>query len=576
VWRVLENERETDKTGQRGSWWLVSVEGMVRTMRLPVGGPLLVGRGAYNHIVLDDSRVSRQHARVAPEPDGYVVYDLKSRNGTLVNGTAVTRHVLAHDDLIGFGPFVFRLEYRPAEELVRPLVRSFEKPTLDGLGNLLRDRPSAHERVSRMENLGTLYSFTETISKASGRRALLQRVGAAILEVFPAARYVGLHLRSGTEKGRDEGLHIAHCVGVARPLSEDVRRAVLGRAEAVLTSPSMSRASGGMEMIAPLLDRDEVLGVVHVGADEQSGSFSHADLDLLEDLASRAAIVLHNSRLHEESLVQVRLRQDLALAAQIQTSFLPREVLAVQGLDLFAEYRAAYTVGGDFYDVFWVGPHRLGVVIGDISGKGISGALLMARISGELRSAALTHVDPVAVLTAMNEATLLRGQTELFFTAIYLTMDVTTGEILLANAGHPTPYARRANGAIEPITAGRACAVGILEDPHFAVTKLRLDHGDSLILYTDGVVEAASGDGKLYGEERLEACLATTGSLPKEIAEHILRSVDQHAAEGPVNDDLTLFICQRSVGTEATMQPRNRASSFPAPVVARGDGLNTT
>jgi serine phosphatase RsbU (regulator of sigma subunit) len=389
-------------------------------LRIEIEAPVLVGRARHNDVVLDDARVSRQHARVMPERDGCVVYDLDSANGTFVNGVAVSRKVLVPDDLVSFGSCVFRFDCDPVEHVAGWSPGEVEEPTLSGI-------------------------------------------------------------------------------------------------------------------------------------------------------------------IRAEDSMQVRLREDLALAAQIQKSFLPREVIAVEGIDLFAEYRAAYTVGGDFYDVFWVAPDRLAVFIGDIAGKGIAGALLMARISSELRAAALAHVDPEAVLLAMNEATLRRDQAELFFTAVYFTLDVKSGEVLLANAGHPAPYWRRARGGVEPITAGRGCAVGILDDPGFTVTWLRLEHGDSLVLYTDGVVEAASADGTLYGQDRLEACLVAAGGrsdasrassarTPRVIAEEILRSVDEHSAGGPVNDDLTLFICQRSVGAAPTMQPRRRSSSFPAPTVEKVRG----
>ena len=228
-----------------------------------------------------------------------------------------------------------------------------------------------------------------------------------------------------------------------------------------------------------MIDRaNETLGVIHVSTNSHGDTFSRDDLELLKGMATPAAIMLQNTRMHEDSLVEDRFRHDLALAAQIQKSFLPREVIAVEGLELFAEYRAAYTVGGDFYDVFWVGTDRLAVFIGDISGKGISGALLMARISSELRVAALAHVDPVAVLIAMNSATLGRAQPELFFTAIYLTIDVKTGEVVLANAGHPTPYWCRSDGTVEPVSGGAACAVGILDDGGYTSTSFSLARGE--------------------------------------------------------------------------------------------------
>jgi sigma-B regulation protein RsbU (phosphoserine phosphatase) len=270
-------------------------------------------------------------------------------------------------------------------------------------------------------------------------------------------------------------------------------------------------------------------------------------------------MMLQNAKHHDDSRARDRLSYDLELAAQIQKSFLPREVVSVEGVELFAEYRAAYSVGGDFYDVFWVAPNRIGVFIGDISGKGVAGALLMARIASEMRVAALAHVEPVTVLTTMNKALIGRNQPEMFFTAIYLTMDVKSGEVVLANAGHPSPYCSRTNGALQQITEGAAVPVGIVDDPQFVATTFRLEHGDSLILYTDGVVEASAADGTFYGEDRLERVLAEAGTRPQDIAERILDSVHAHVADVPANDDLTLFICQRNVGRPPSLQPRRRS-----------------
>jgi sigma-B regulation protein RsbU (phosphoserine phosphatase) len=280
-------------------------------------------------------------------------------------------------------------------------------------------------------------------------------------------------------------------------------------------------------------------------------------------------MMLQNARIHEHSELRGRLEYDLELAAKIQDSFLPREVISVEGLELFAEYRAAYTIGGDFYDVFWVGEDKLAVFIGDISGKGVAAALLMARISSELRVAALAHIEPAMVMSAMNEAILASDQPELFFTAIYFTFDVKTGEIVLANAGHPVPYWCRSDGSIVPISEGGASAIGILEDPGFVATSFTLPHGDSLVLYTDGVVEAADANGGLYGSERLEECLAsTTTTRPNEIAERILRSVEEYSSD-VASDDLTLFICHRSSNRTPSLQPRRRSGSLAVPEVPR-------
>jgi sigma-B regulation protein RsbU (phosphoserine phosphatase) len=183
----------------------------------------------------------------------------------------------------------------------------------------------------------------------------------------------------------------------------------------------------------------------------------------------------------------------------------------------------------------------------------------MARISSEMRVAALAHIEPVAVLTTMNKALIGRNQPELFFTAIYLTLDVKSGEVVLANAGHPSPYCSRADGTLVEITEGAAGPIGIVDDPQFESTLLRLDHGDALVLYTDGVVEAASANGVLYGADRLELALVDASTRPSDIAEKILASVRAHIGDEPASDDLTLFICQRNVGRPPSMQPRRRS-----------------
>lgn len=568
--------------------WFVGLEGKARKVRLPISTPLLIGRGASNHIVLDDPRISRQHARLAPERDGTFLYDLNSANGTVVNGTVVSKHKLEPNDVIRLGRYVFRIE-READvaqpEQTRPSSPDIlETPTLvatESVARMLISRESAGTSEREMvdltqledayQKLQTLYSFMQAISSTIDRNELLRLIGSKIREVFLTARAVGIYERTGSDRAT-AGFELAHFTGAGilsdePTMPDEVSRVVVDTARALLAgeTPESTRV-GGTDMFAPMIDpRGEVLGVIHVTADPSRQPFTPADLELLNGMAATAAMMLLNTRMYQESLARDRLKYDLELAAKIQKSFLPREVISVEGLELFAEYRAAYTIGGDFYDVFWVGEDKLAVFVGDISGKGVAAALLMARISSELRVAALAHVEPALVLSAMNEAILASGQPELFFTVIYFTFDVKTGEVVLANAGHPVPYWCHSNGIVEPITGGASSAVGILDDPGFSATSFTLAHGDSLVLYTDGVVEAADARGVLYGSERLEACLNTIANTrPNEIAERILRSVEQYATDVAVSDDLTLFICHRSPTRGASLQPRRRSGSLAA------------
>ncbi|HEY3821727.1 MAG TPA: SpoIIE family protein phosphatase [Polyangiaceae bacterium] len=560
------------------TYWLMGIDGITRKIKLPIKGPLLIGRGSYNHVVLKDPRISRQHARIALETDGCVVYDLGTTNGTFVNGTPVSRHPLRLHDEVSFGSLAFRIT-AGSQDARTDDSADLETPTLRDVGSVSRmlaaGPPSSRDSSAQLpvvdlgqledayDKLGTLYSFLQTISQTIDSTELLALIGAKTREIYQSSNGVGIYLLA-----RDNGssaFKLVHFVGdpSAEPapvsLPDEISRAILGSPKGVLAAPTPGRTTGGTRMYAPMIDQSETVGVIHVAADPRTGGFTRADIDLLSGMAAPAAMMLKNAKNQQESRQREHLRHDLELAAQIQKSFLPREVLSVEGVELFAEYRAAYSVGGDFYDVFWVAPDRLGVFIGDISGKGVAGALLMARISSEMRVAALAKIEPVQVLSAMNKALIARNQPDLFYTAVYLTLDVKTGDVVLANAGHPPPYCARSNGTLEEITEGAAAPVGIVDDPQFEATLLRLGHGDSLVLYTDGVVEATSASGTLYGSNRLEQVLAQSDPRPHAIAERILASVSEHLGDVPANDDLTLLICQRNIGRPPSLQPRRRS-----------------
>lgn len=563
-----------------GDFWLISAdEQQVGSVKLSANAALLVGRAAHNHLVLNDYRISRQHARVTHERDGYYVYDLNSVNGTLVNGAKIRRHKLSRGDSITLGPFVFSFDERiestrnpstakpiwqPGESITRFTDAPIRLSESQGPFRIPAAQPNfdLNSLEHAHKNLGILYEFVQAIGQTIEKHELLELMGGKILETFPAAASVCVYLRNEADQEKDF-FTLAHFVGSAAPieLSPQIARTVIA-AGCAIGDPTTKATRNTTAMYAPMLDRGvAALGIICVKAGGKEG-FSAADIDLLSGMAAPATIALKNTHHHEQSLIQERIRRDLELAAQIQVSFLPREVISIAGVDFLASYRAAYTVGGDFYDIFWVGPSKLACFIGDISGKGVAAALLMARISGELRIAALAHVDPLHVLSIMNRAVLDRGQPELFFTAAYMTFDVVTGEVLLACGGHPSPYLCRANGDVMPLLEDGSTAVGMFEDPSFAAKRFKLDDRDSIVLYTDGVIEARAPNGQLFGTERLHDCLSGVGSYPDDISAALLNHVEQFTGpRAEPDDDLTIFICHRCVGAPAQLQPRSKAAA---------------
>jgi serine phosphatase RsbU (regulator of sigma subunit) len=553
--------------------WLVALDGDLAGMRFPLEGPCLVGRGPINHVVLDDPRISRQHAKIAPEADGHVVYDLASANGTFINDAPVKRHRLQPDDIVRFGPFRFRFERAQASTGRRRERASGEVRTLvgtehasivesvdalaDGIATRLTDLEDADRK------LRTFYSFLQSIASTLEVEELLDRVGSDLFHVYPAADNVTLYLRAdGGERQLSPRRSLARG-GQDLPLfalSSQIHDEVVGRGRAILSSPLSQLAVAGpppagakkakavrrgSTMHTPIIHRGACQGVIQVRAGAAAGTpFQQSDLDLLTGLAAVVALGLDKARMHAASLHAERLAQDLRLAQEIQKSFLPRQLPSAPGVEFIAEYQPAYSVGGDFYDVFWLSSDRLGVFVGDVAGKGVSAALLMARITSDLRVAALAEPDPARVLERVNRQLLERQQHDIFVTATLLALDLRSKRALLANAGHLAPVVRRACGG--PRTErleGSGTPLGTFEDADYRSFELALDTGDALVLCTDGIVEAPSASGEMFGLERLEASVAAGSPEPRALAARVLTTLRQHTGDAPPHDDLTLLVC---------------------------------
>lgn len=547
--------------------FLVAVDGELAGRRFALDAPCLVGRGPYNHIVLDDTRVSRQHAKVSPEPGGHVVYDLNSANGTFVNDVQVKRQKLAHADVVRFGPFSFKFEATPLEATgpvnLRPGVGKFvevmtqvgaEPPSkiIDSLDASLATNPGVAHGLMELEEadrkLRTLYVFLQSIASTLETGALLERMLRNLLDVFEAADAVAVYLRepnSGLMEPRKVMRRDAGPPSLST-LPGLFHEEVVQKGRAILSAPLVpgKKGAGGLNMHAPMIFGGDVLGVLHVRGKESSRvDFTQSDLDLLTGLASQAAMALQNAKMHAESLKQQRLQQDLLLAEQIQKSFLPQQLPSVEGVEFVTDYRPAYSVGGDFYDLFWLDRDRIGVFIGDVSGKGVSAALLMARISSDLRVAALAEDSPARAISRVNQAVLERKQHDIFVTGIYLTLEVATKRVTLANAGHLPPFIRhKARGELERVEGGSGTAIGIFDEAVYEQTTIELSPGDALVLCTDGVLEATDEHGEQFGFERLELSLSSGTSRPRDIAERLQRDLREHVGDAAQYDDLTLIV----------------------------------
>jgi phosphoserine phosphatase RsbU/P len=565
--------------------WLVALDGGLSGKRFPLETTFLVGRGPFNHVVLDDTTISRQHAKIAPEGGGHVVYDLGSANGTFVNDQVVKRHPLRPGDVVRFGPFRFRFESAFNEDLaLRQGAGRGEEVTRVGMSVPSKilgeaDAREAHtfiatgglaELEESERRLRTLFAFVHAIAATLDAEALLDLIVKNLFEAFPQAMVASIYLLDEPTGAMATTRAVARGGDAVSPypMPAELYTELVKRGKALLSRPFdlefLSELTEGstidaVVMHAPMVYRGAVLGVLNVKCDPdaerrsrrgtldlakvESPSFVQGDLDLLAALASHAGIAVANARFYKESLNQQRLQRDLAVAQQIQKSFLPLTLPRPAGISFASDYRPALAVGGDFYDVFWLSGDRIGCTIGDVSGKGVAAALLMARVSSDLRTSLLLEASPAAALSTVNRELCARGQSDIFVTAVALVLDVSSRTVTFSNAGHMPPYVRgHAEGALRRIDAATSPPLGLFESVVFTEASLPLAPGDSLVLSTDGVHEATSPGGQQLGLERVEATLAIGSSDAGAIVARLDAAVRAHASGADPYDDLTVLV----------------------------------
>jgi len=523
-----------------------------------------VGRDVECQVCIGDLTVSREHARLLPGSEGWVVEDLQSGNGTFVNDERVRRQVLAGGDLVRVGECLFRFvaDGRPERAWVNvatvlaeseaDLIRTVSEVRRPALspepgesteGELRREL----DRTHRM--LETLYAVADATSSLLEPGKLFNKILDYLFDTFQDADqgYVMLldeqgqlvpgAVRRRREAGRLTGLTLAQAV-VSRVLHE-------GKAVLAEVADETGEGKPCSTMGAPMTVRGKPVGILHIGARGGAKSFSQEDLDLLAGVAMLAGVAYHNAFMHQRLMRQQRLEQDLRFARQVQRSFLPSSLPEVQGFQFSRRYSPVFQVGGDFYDFISLPGERMGVLIGDVSGKGVSAALLMARLTSDIRAFAVSGQGPAEVMTRANDALISRVQDNMFATVLYLVLDPERGSLLLCNAGHIPPLlVRHGAEAVMEVDDATNLALGVLPDPAYDEVTLALGAGDSVLLCTDGVVEAKNIKDELYGFQRLHQALMA-GPEGGDLLDGVLRDVQRFSRSTPQNDDITMVGIQR-------------------------------
>jgi phosphoserine phosphatase RsbU/P len=307
--------------------------------------------------------------------------------------------------------------------------------------------------------------------------------------------------------------------------------------------------SAGAERIGafPLRTWDRLLGGLLVGGASPGQAAPEHRKGILAGIANQLTLAIESSRLQEQALEQERLQRSIELAREIQESFLPECCPEADGWDLAAEWRAARGVGGDFYDFIVLPDDRLGLVIADVSDKGVGAALYMALSRAVLRAAALTTSDPAETLRRANRVLMDDARSGMFVTVFYAIVSTRTGMMTYARAGHnPALLLRARSGEVIELRPS-GVVLGILDEPALEAGSLQVQPGDVLLMYTDGVVEAVNEQQEEFGRERLTRALRGCADASAEDAmQRIDMAVQTFVAGQPPSDDITLIVMRRT------------------------------
>jgi sigma-B regulation protein RsbU (phosphoserine phosphatase) len=297
----------------------------------------------------------------------------------------------------------------------------------------------------------------------------------------------------------------------------------------------------------PLVIRNDFYGVMLVEEGADARRFRSKRVEIVNSIAQQVVLSIQNEHLQLEMVVRERLEHEVELARQIQKTFLPEHLPEFPGWDLAATWITARQVGGDFYDVIELPGGRLGLLIADVSDKGMAAALFMALTRTLVRAVVYDTPSPSEVLRRVNALIIPDNRQDMFVTAVYGVLSLESGKFTYANGGHNPPIWMGGMSKTLEILHRTGAALGIIENFSMEERTILLGNDDLLLLYTDGLTEAFSSEDETYGEQRLQDVLKTVVASPaREVLDTLEASVNQFMGPLPSADDLTMLAIKRN------------------------------
>ncbi|MGW8257321.1 MAG: SpoIIE family protein phosphatase [Thermoguttaceae bacterium] len=533
----------------------------------------IFGRHPSCDIVLASGSVSRRHARISNIDGSCYIEDLNSRNGTYLNHQVLTdRHLLKENDLIGICEFSFVFHLAEPGEIADSFVDA-AKNTPQQMPAIIDDErdESSSTIMSQLEvssvssgiglqvnteaKLHALLEISRNLGRALGLGAVLPKLLDCLFKIFQQADRGFIVLKdrqSGELTPKAVKLREAEDAKTIRISSTIVKNA-MSLKQAILSADAAAdtrfeKAESIVDfkirsmICAPLVTSEgEALGVIQIDCLDPRNRFNREDLDVLASVACQAAFAVENAQLHETALREQTLKRDLTLAHQVQRGLLPAAHPIIPHYEFFEFYEPANVLGGDYYDYVELPGGRLAVVLGDVSGKGISAALLMARLSADARYCLASEPTPAAAIAKLNRVFCSSEWEDRFVTLAVAVLAAEANAVTIVNAGHLPPLLCRSKDAIYPVAEEIAnLPLGVDSRAVYEQCTIPLQTEDMLVFYTDGITEAMNAEGALYTHQRLMAQLASEADGVGSVGRRIIDDVRKFVGDRQQSDDMCL------------------------------------
>ena len=555
------------------------VKGDVPGTRFELDGDrAVIGRSADCEVPLDVPAVSRRHAQILRESGLYFIEDLQSRNGTFLNDSRITeRSPLGEGDRLlicdqefrfytGHGTGMLDPMRNLAESSISELIDDRTTPgrasvmaTFDVGGGSASWGLSAKPEVK----LAALMEITNGLAQTFSVEDILPKLLDSLFKIFVQAdrgfvvmpRKVDGPPVVVADKSRRPGDESR--MRISRTIVEEA----MSSRKAILSADAASDERFGMAqsiadfsirsmICAPMIGIDgQPVGVIQIDTLNQRARFTDQDLEVLAAVASQAAVSIDNAKMHEQVVAQRAVQRDLELARRMQRTLLPSSPPEVAGYFFFDYYQAARQVGGDYYDYVPLPGGRYAVIVGDVAGKGVPAALLMARLSADVRFSLASEPDPAKAVQRINEGFMRHDWGDRFVTMLVAILNPATNELIIVNAGHMAPILRRHDGSVADIGEDLAgLPLGVADGYEYESFKHQVEPGDLLTIFTDGFSEAMNNQRDLYGIERLRKQLSCPAVSVKDFGQHILEDVNKFVDGYDQSDDMCLVCFGRVEG----------------------------